>query len=388
MTLENPQNILLKLNNIQDNIEYLNREQTGLTNPSLAQNSIINISNNNYLKNNSNNYSNIDFIRIDNNNLLQNNSTSQTISNINANSINIKNALNSFENNPFKTIYDTHFNFDFLNINQTQNQKPNKSNIISLNLNDKININKNKVLVNKSLSDNNHLKRKQKEKIKYKSSKLVKKFKISHMDIKNKNISKLKNKRKYKPDDIRKKIKARFHKSIKNIINDNLKKAGSKYLFSFFPQVFISSIAREANHRIFNLTYRELLEKDFISEIDEKKYKNKKVDLFKYNNNLRVLKYLDNNPDICKKSGFDIISNMKYSDLLKEYFISDEFDNAIIKLRKENEDEYYINEYVNKAKNYVNFFSELPPVKIKGNKISKSEIEKNNVNKNREKDEK
>ena len=80
---------------------------------------------------------------------------------------------------------------------------------------------------------------------------------------------------------------------------------------------------------------------------------------------------------------------MKYSDLLKEYFISDEFDNAIIKLRKENEDEYYVNEYINKAKNYVNFFSELP-LNIKGNKISKNEIEKNyvNINRNKEKGEK
>ena len=386
MTLENPQNILLKLNNIQDNIEYLNREQTAFINQSLAQNSIINKSNNDYLKIKSNNCSNID-IRMDKNILLQNNSTSQTLSNINANSINIKNELNSFENIPFKTINATHFNFDFLNINETKNQSPNKNYMIGLNLNDNNNINKNKVLVNKSLLDNNHSKRKQTEKVKYKKSKQVKKFKISRMEIKNKNISKLKNKRKYKPDDIRKKIKARFHKSIKNIINDNLKKAGSKYLFSFFPQVFISSIARESNHRIINLTYRELLEKDFISEIKEKKYKNKNVDLFKYNNNLRVLKYLDNNPDICKKSGFDIISNMKYSDLLKEYFISDEFDNAIIRLRKENEDEFYINEYINKAKNYVKFFSELPPVKIKGNKIAKSEIEKNNVNK-KEKNEK
>ena len=32
----------------------------------------------------------------------------------------------------------------------------------------------------------------------------------------------------YKPDDIRKKIKVRFHKRIKNIINENLKKADSK----------------------------------------------------------------------------------------------------------------------------------------------------------------
>ena len=73
---------------------------------------------------------------------------------------------------------------------------------------------------------------------------------------------------------------------------------------------------------------------------------------------------------------------MKYSDLLKEYFISDEFDNAIIKLRKENEDEYYVNEYINRAKNYVNFFSELP-LKRKGNKITKGEIEGNNEGRNK-----
>jgi hypothetical protein len=57
-----------------------------------------------------------------------------------------------------------------------------------------------------------------------------------------KSLNKLNHKRKYKPDDIRKKIKARFHKSIKNIINENLRKAGSKKLFTFFPQIFISSI--------------------------------------------------------------------------------------------------------------------------------------------------
>lgn len=53
----------------------------------------------------------------------------------------------------------------------------------------------------------------------------------------------VKNKRNYKPDDIRKKImeiNARFHKTIKNIINENLiKKVGSKELFDFIPQSFI-----------------------------------------------------------------------------------------------------------------------------------------------------
>ena len=118
------------------------------------------------------------------------------------------------------------------------------------------------------------------------------------------------------------------------------------------------------------MSYRDLIKKDFISNIDEKKYKNKRVDLAKYKNNLNVLEYLDKNPEICEKSGFDIISKMKYGDLLEEYFKSDEFNRAINKLYLENEEEDYIKEYINKAKSYVKFFSEVP-FKIKINKIKK-----------------
>ena len=106
-----------------------------------------------------------------------------------------------------------------------------------------------------------------------------------------------------------------------------------------------------------DITYRELLEKDFVSGIDEKTYKNKKVDLSKYNNNKKVLEYLDNNPQIYKGSGFDIIGNMKYRELLEQYFNSEEFDKALAKLKEENEDDDYIEEYKNKAQTYVQFFS-------------------------------
>ena len=64
---------------------------------------------------------------------------------------------------------------------------------------------------------------------------------------------------------------------------------------------------------------------------------------------------------------------MKYRDLLDEYFKSDEFDKAIIKLKEEKEEEDYINEYINKAKNYVKFFSEMPK-KLSINKSNKSVI--------------
>ena len=66
---------------------------------------------------------------------------------------------------------------------------------------------------------------------------------------------------------------------------------------------------------------------------------------------------------------------MKYSDLLEEYFKSEEFDKSIIRLREEKEEEYYINEYINKAKNYVKFFSKQP-LNLNINNINK--IKKNN----------
>ena len=213
--------------------------------------------------------------------------------------------------------------------------------------------------------------------------KKIKKFKIYHMEFKkspekDKIYNKQSHKRKYKPDDIRKKIKARFHKAIKNIINDNLRKAGSKKLFTYLPQVFISSITKEKNRNVLNLSFREILQKDFVSEADGKNYKNKNVDITKYKKNMEVLEYLDNNPEICQNSGFDIISKMKYGELLDEYFKSEEFERAIYKLREENEDEEYIREYIIKSKNYLNFFLDIP-FKKKNNKFKIVERNQKNI---------
>ena len=159
--------------------------------------------------------------------------------------------------------------------------------------------------------------------------------------------------RKFKPDDIRKKIKARFHKIIKNIINIKLKKAGAKKLFDFFPQNFITNITVNLNSQALNLTYEKLIELDFSSDSNRKRG----PDIEKYNKNLEVLKYLNENDEICKKSDFEKIKNMKYIDILRAYFSSMEFEQSIIELYQKKEKIEYIEEYVNKAINYVNFFA-------------------------------
>jgi len=169
---------------------------------------------------------------------------------------------------------------------------------------------------------------------------------------KNKKIEKP---RKFKSDDIRKKIKVNFHKELKNIINRNLKKAGSEVLLSFLPQSFLSNISKKLNHKYMNSTYEEILSLDFTKF--NLKVRNLEIDHKQYIKNMDLLRYLQNNPQISKNSGFDVIKKMKYRDLLKAYFESKEFENTISQLRNKNESDEYINTYIILSKNYISYFT-------------------------------
>ena len=354
MLSEQTNKITAKIGSIKDNIIQQNTSKiTGFT-PIIQKNSNngFNPINNYCFQHLINNYTKEDSYKQIQLNSMQNISTIPTSSSISKIKFKIKNIINTSSN-----IYDEP---------TSEKKSKNKDDLKDLSI--------------------NHAKIEVKQHIKVKKKQVFKKFKICHIEFpKNENgksLNKLKHKRKYKPDDIRKKIKARFHKSIKNIINDNLRKVGSKKLFTFLPQVFISSVSREKNRRVLNMTYRELLESNFVNNVDEKKYKNRKVDYAKYKKNLSVLEYLDENPEICKNSGFDLIGKMKYCDLLNEYFQSDEFERSIFKLREENEDEDYIKEYIHKSKNYVKFFMDIP-FKIKPDKFKTTSKHINNLENNK-----
>ena len=378
MTLPNPQNIIIKNKNIQDNLEYLNKETNLDFKTSFIQNSfstpINNLNFQNILNNKTKEINVLSEQKENNQNIFQTSTIPTNIENIN---INLENNLNI----PIK-IQDDHLLKKYNESLYYMNNNINKKNYIQGNNNNKLirptfyyenNLNnfKNDIFpLNSSFQILNVESKEKNEKIEKRFFNKFKVYRIEPKKGREKIPYKFRHKRKYKPDDLRKKIKTRFHKSIKNIINENLKQAGSKHIFSFLPQIFISSISREQNHQVLNLTYRELLQKDFISNVDDIKYKNKRVDLLKYKNNLKTLEYLDKNPDICEKSGFNLISKMKYGELLEEYFSSREFDKAVNKLYEENEEEEYIKEYIKKAKTYVKFFSDLP-LKINRNKFKK-----------------
>lgn len=172
-------------------------------------------------------------------------------------------------------------------------------------------------------------------------------------------LKKMKKRRKFKPDNIRKKIKARFHKDLRKIINYKLKKSGSSQLFDLLPQSFITNITIKLNKKVMGITYGKLLEDICFDNSSGKKEKN--PDKEKIVKNTEVMKYLMVNKEISEKSEFNKIKNMKYEDLLRAYFSSAEFENSLIELINKNKKEKtdYIEEYINKAISYVDFFKNI-----------------------------
>lgn len=194
---------------------------------------------------------------------------------------------------------------------------------------------------------------------------LICKFKVK---TKSKKINRRKRKekilRKCKPDNIRKKIKSRFFKAIKTRINQILKNAKSKELFDLLPQCFIINITKKKNKPIMKMSFKNLLEYDFISEeLNEEKHeteflrKKRSVDIKKYNKNLRVIDYLNKNGEIVKRSKFDIIGNMTVAQMFAEYLKSDELEKEVIKLQEEGDDLNYIKDYIVKAFGFINYFN-------------------------------
>ena len=387
MTLPYPQKLIIKNKKIQDSFELLNKDNNSDIKNSLTKNSFKTSINNLNIQIfiNNNNFKEINFssgIKENNQNISKTCEINKKTDDSNINPLkNLTSPINIKDEFLFKDNCEFLYQID-KDLNENKSIRTDNNKLIKptfyYGINNSNNFQNDKFSLNtpfQGLNDlNNKLNVEPKEKKEDEKKRVIfNKFKVFRIDQKKgreKNLHKLMHKRKYNSDDIRKKIKARFHKSIKNIINENLKHAGSKHIFSFLPQIFISSISREQNRQVLNLTYRELLQKDFLSNVEDTKYKNKKGDLTKYKNNLNTLKYLDKNPDICEKSGFDLISKMKYGDLLEEYFRSREFDKAVNKLYEENEKEEYVREYIKKAKTYIKFFSEVP-IKINRNKDKK-----------------
>ena len=187
--------------------------------------------------------------------------------------------------------------------------------------------------------------------------------------IKNNNNVK---KRKDKEDNIRKKIKSGFLKKLRNIINISKKTNFEvmnltyeeifNYTYHYTYQKIINDEKKELEKNIENkFDNKKELDKNIENNVDKKeelrqhKIKKNKVALKKSDKNKKTLDYLNSNPIISERSGWNKIKSMKYIDLLRAYFNSEEFDQSLDEvIKKENQN--YINKYIFFAKTYITYF--------------------------------
>ena len=188
----------------------------------------------------------------------------------------------------------------------------------------------------------NHIKSKKINKIKYYTTKYIFKTII----YENGKIKKKESKK--RPDLIRKKIRTKFYRSLLNIINNRLKKAGYKKKFEYFPQSFITNMNKEINKKSLNLTFEQLI-------VDIEKFGIKDEEKTKIIKNIQILNDLKENHGICKMSEFDIIKSMTLTGLFIAYFLSNQFERSIKNFKK---NKLYMEDYVNIALTYVKYYSD------------------------------
>ena len=129
--------------------------------------------------------------------------------------------------------------------------------------------------------------------------------------------------------------------------------AGSIHLFGFLPHSFISNVTKNKNKDIINKNFEDFIKQDF----SEDENNNNEISLKNHQENISLIKYLEENEIISEKSNYKYYKNMKYYEVIYEYLNSIEFEEDIIKLEEEGEDEEYIKLYIHMALNYVDYYS-------------------------------
>ena len=165
-------------------------------------------------------------------------------------------------------------------------------------------------------------------------------------------------KRKFNSDNIRKKIKSRFLKSLKNTLNQRLKSAGSKFYFNYLPINFVTNTTKIENRGILNMTLKEVYTKNFSEN------ENNEINIHKMKDNILAILYLEKDEIISERCHYKYYKNMKYAEIYEEYLNSREFEEDIIKLKEEQkeleeeESKIYIEKYICIALNLNDFFNE------------------------------
>ena len=167
------------------------------------------------------------------------------------------------------------------------------------------------------------------------------------------NVWKDKKTRKEMPDEIRKKIKSRFFKDLKKSINKFFIVSDIEKKMEFLPQEFISNISKPENKSMLNKTLEQIILENLDDNSKNENNQNKNK------NNLDLLDFLK---EKVNKNNYKIkkiynIFNTQIKELFHEYLKSNEFEESLKRLKEEGNYSEYIKDYIIKAEEFVNYFS-------------------------------
>ena len=159
------------------------------------------------------------------------------------------------------------------------------------------------------------------------------------------------------PDIKRKKIYKKIYTNIYRNIFKNLNKKiseslGEKFGLKFcnLSQCIIANVAKSDNKKRMKMTLRELILDESFKKSNNKKDK----DSSNWDNNKKILDYLDSTKDCAEIKN---ILEMKLKDIYNEYLKSDEFQKSIQELIQDGRYYDYIRNYIEVAKNFVDYYS-------------------------------
>lgn len=166
------------------------------------------------------------------------------------------------------------------------------------------------------------------------------------------NVWKDKKARKEMPDEIRKKIKSRFFKDLRKSINKSLVENAIEKKMEFLPQDFISNISKPENKSMLNKTLEQIILENADDNYDNENNQDKNK------NNLNLLDFLKEKGNINNKiKKIYNIFKTQIRELFNEYLKSNEFEESLKRLKEEGNYSEYIQDYIIKAEEFVNYFS-------------------------------
>ena len=162
-------------------------------------------------------------------------------------------------------------------------------------------------------------------------------------------------KRKMMIDNITKKVKSDFLRSLVRYLNEKLRPLNVK--FSHFSCYIVTNITKLENKKNLNMTLKEmLLYKPFENLNISEGLKQREI--LNWKNNKDILDDLEKNKntDVYNQINLDDTLNNKMKDLYYEYLASKYFKESIETLNADGNEYEYIQKYIQTAKNFVDFF--------------------------------